>query len=57
MDRGTFDRFDASAVRGVLELEDRARQAKYLDFIEIYARLTTMNSIATGGGTPRRPTS
>ena len=43
MDRGALDRVDvyASAVRGLLDLEeDRARQAKYLDFIDIYARLT-----------------
>ena len=43
MDGGAVDRVDvyASAVRGLLELEaDGARQAKYLDFIDIYARLT-----------------
>ena len=43
MDSGALDRVDvyASAVRGLFELEaDGARQAKYLDFIDIYARLT-----------------
>ena len=43
MDRGALDRVDvyASAVRGLLDLEeDRAKQAKYLDFIDIYAELT-----------------
>ena len=43
MDGGAVDRVDvyASAVRGLLGLEaDGARQAKYLDFIDIYARLT-----------------
>ena len=43
MDSGVLDRVDvyASAVRGLFELEaDGARQAKYLDFIDIYARLT-----------------
>ena len=43
MDIGALDRVDvyASAVRGLLDLEkDRAKQGKYLDFIDIYARLT-----------------
>ena len=43
MDRGALDRVDvyASAVRGLLDLEkDRAKQGKYLDFIDIYAELT-----------------
>ena len=43
MDRGAVDRVDvyASAVRGLLLLEaDGDRRAKYLDFIDIYARLT-----------------
>ena len=43
MDSGALDRVDvyASAVRGLLDLEkDRAKQAKYLDFIDIYAELT-----------------
>ena len=43
MDGGALDRVDvyASAVRGLFELEaDGARRAKYLDFIDIYSRLT-----------------